>query len=226
MQRLLYIFLASVLLSACSKGAYDAWNDAPATSVKDPISAIVTVKQDAAGRIFFQLDEDTRVYPVNYDHPYKGLQRIICQISLKEEKSECYIHWMDEIEQGGGYNLPDTSEGYNGAGNRVGLDILDDWMTSVEDGFLTVHYSAWWGEGKIPHTLILYRSPEEENTFELTLIHFDNGDAALEKGDALIYFDINPLLPDTQGEHTTLTLKWTTLEGAAASKNFQFRSRQ
>ena len=96
MQRLLYIFLASVLLSACSKGAYDAWEDAPATSVKDPISAIVTVKQDAAGRIFFQLDEDTRVYPVNYDHPYKGLQRIICQISLKrKETSALYIHWMD-----------------------------------------------------------------------------------------------------------------------------------
>ena len=227
MKKLLYILLALTLLPACSKQAQDVekLNGTAMDMSGKMTQAIVTVKQDAEGVVFFQLDEKTQLYPVNYAQPYEGLKRIICGLSLDKEKKRCYIHWMDEIERGDAATL--TSEtGPLMDSQSAGLDVLDDWMTSVEDGFLTVHYSAWWGEGKVPHTLRLYRSSGEENTFELTLLHFNNGDEALEKLDALVYFDIDPLLAPTQGEYKTLTIKWTTLEGKAASKEFKYRSRQ
>lgn len=233
MKRLLYILPVLALLAACSKSEAEAPLDLEKLSTQAlsdmagerAINAIATVKQDAEGAVYLQLNDSTRTYPLNYGRPYEGLCRIFCQLSRPNDKSECYIYWMFEIERGETV-LQDPATASGGGAIPVGLDILDDWTTSVEDGFLTVHYSAWWGEGKVPHTLRLYRSPGQENTFELTLLHFDNGDTALEKADALVCFDIDPLLTPTQGEYRTLTLKWTTLEGKAASKEFKYRSRQ
>ncbi len=227
---LLYIIGTVVLLSACMRSS-DISTDEPFSTMcsfdeaAGPAPTIVTVKQDAAGAVFFQLDDSTRVYPVNYTLPYKGLQRIICRLSLNKEQSQCYIHWMDGIERGDVTTQNATSSPMPDS-QSAGLDVIDDWMTGVEDGFLTVHYSAWWGEGKVSHTLCLYQSPGEENTFEFTLLHNANGDKALKLGDALVYFDIDPLLPPTQGGYKTLTLKWTTLEGKTAAKEFKYRSRQ
>ena len=227
---LLYIIGTVVLLSACMRSS-DISKGEPFSTMcsfdeaAGPAPTIVTVKQDAAGAVFFQLDDSTRVSPVNYTLPYKGLQRIICRLSLNKEQSQCYIHWMDGIERGDVTTQNATSSPMPDS-QSAGLDVIDDWMTGVEDGFLTVHYSAWWGEGKVSHTLCLYQSPGEENTFEFTLLHNANGDKALKLGDALVYFDIDPLLPPTQGAYKTLTLKWTTLEGKTAAKEFKYRSRQ
>lgn len=177
--------------------------------------AIVTVKQDESGTIYFQLDDNTVLFPYNYNMPFNGMERIICGLAVANCANECHVQWMDFLEKG---DISYTQDAIDD-----GLDIIDDWMTSVEDGFLTIHYNAWWGNGTNPHLLLVKPSA---NTYELTILHQMNGDEPLEKADALVYFDINDILPDTEGTYKDLTIKWKSIEGAAKSKTFRFRSRQ
>lgn len=217
MKRLFYILVLAGTVAGCSKGPWEgpSRGDAPAE-----VKAIVTVKQDADGTTFFQLDDDTRVYPSNFAEPYTGLRRIVCGLLLSPDMTGCTVQWYDALEQGtvSGDALPETAV-------SDGVEVLEDWMTSVEDGFLTVHYSAWWGDGHTPHQLLVLTRLNPENPYELTLVHQRNGDEALRRADSLIYFDINDL-PSTQGDYVTLTLNWKNLDGEDASKNFRFRNRQ
>lgn len=214
MKRFFHIALAGLVLAGCAKemSTGEPWN----SNEGSPYSAIVTVKQGADGVIFLQLDEDTRLTPVNYGRPYSGMERIICELANWGD-GVCRIHWMDFLEKGS------TVSGSPDADSE-GLDVLNDWMTTVEDGFLTLHYSTWWGDGSVRHSLSVVTGSNPENPYELWLHHSRNGDAALEKGDALIYFDINSL-PSTEGEYVTLTLKWQNGEGNISSRDFRFRTR-
>ena len=191
-------------------------DDAPqgAAAIQE-FRAIVTVKQDESGTIYFQLDDNTVLFPYNYNMPFNGMERIICGLAVANGANECHVQWMDFLEKG---DISYTQDAIDD-----GLDIIDDWMTSVEDGFLTIHYNAWWGNGTNPHLLLVKPSA---NTYELTIVHQMNGDEPLEKADALVYFDINDILPDTEGTYKDLTIKWKSIEGAAKSKTFRFRSRQ
>ena len=101
MKRLLSILFCAGILAGCSKsfGPYR-----PSTEDADPepqtFQAIVTVKQDDSGTLFFQLDEDTRVYPVNYTEPFTGLKRIVCSLTLTPGETSCQVNWFDELEKG------------------------------------------------------------------------------------------------------------------------------
>ena len=210
-----FLILAAIfLVCGCSKEA--AMVDAPqdAAAIQE-FRAIVTVKQDASGTIYFQLDDNTVLFPYNYNMPFNGMERIICGLAVANGANECHVQWMDFLEKG---DISYTQDAIDD-----GLDIIDDWMTSVEDGFLTIHYNAWWGNGTNPHLLLVKPSA---NTYELTIVHQMNGDEPLEKADALVYFDINDILPNTEGTYKDLTIKWKSIEGAAKSKTFRFRSRQ
>lgn len=220
-KRLLYSIVSVFLLWSCSKADFPNADYAPGNAdVADfaEYSAIVTVKQNSAGSVFFQLDDDTRLFPTNYSQPYNGMQRIMC--GLREyRQNRCDILWMDFLEKG------ELVEAADWNGESDGADILSDWMTSVEDGFLTVHYSAWWGEGDVEHTLRLVSGKNPDNPYELWFCHDSNGDTSSGKGDALVYFDIDSL-PSTGGDYVILTLKWQNCAGELATKNFRFRSRQ
>ena len=104
------------------------------------------------------------------------------------------------------------------------MDIVEDWMTSVEDGYLTLHYSTFWGDGSVPHSLKLITGENPEDPYEVRLVHLNNGDAALEEADALIYFDLASL-PPTGGSGRKLTLKWKN-GGGNTAKSFLYKSRQ
>ena len=231
MKRFFHIALALVVLCGCSKG-YDYSGPTEDLDGRDganapgnPYSAIVTVKQGADSKVFFQLDENTRLIPQNYTHPYKGMERVICE--LTETTSGCFIEWMDFLEKGAATLASAVNTDGPAADLATlsdGVDVLGDWMTTVEDGFLTLHYSTWWGDGLVRHSLSVLTGANPENPYELWLLHSRAGDAALEEGDALIYFDINSL-PSTEGEYVTLTLKWLNGEGHISSRDFRFRTR-
>ena len=225
MKRILGTILAAIcLLGGCSKGEghYEYNPGLPDAEASDApalreYTAIVTVKRDATGRIGLQLDDDTLLYPVNYTEPFTRQCRIICGLSWWEGSNECSLQWMDYLQEG-------PVQG-SSAQEGDGVDILDDWMTSVEDGYLTLHYSTFWGDGSIAHTLFLVPGGNPDDPYEVRLIHLNNGDAALEEGDALIYFDLAGL-PPTGDNGQMLTLKWKNGAGKMVSKAFLFRSRQ
>ena len=212
MKKFNFIIAAICLVCACSKGFVE---DIDPTEKREEYNAIVTVKQTPGGRIFFQLDDNNVLYPTNYSEPYTGMRRIICGISTRRGSNECLVEWMDFLVKGDISYADDAIDD--------GLDILDDWITSVEDGFLTIHYSAWWGDGTVPHLFLVKPSG---NAYELTVVHQMNGDEPLEKGDGIIYFDLDGILPDTEGAYKDLAVNWKTCDAKSESKTYRYRTRQ
>jgi hypothetical protein len=219
------------LAAGCSKAArmdYGREADAAADNQAIPsesYDAIVTVKRSPTDTLYFQLDDNTRLFPANYQKQARALQmqRVICHLTEYLYLDSPYgnyatVDWTDPLEKG-------TFSASASATISDGLDILNDWMTSVEDGFLTLHYRTWWGSGSVRHRLSLHSGVNPEDPYELCLVHDVCGDEALEQADALIYFDINSL-PHTEGQYKTLTLKWTSGEGTLTARQFRFRSRE
>lgn len=181
--------------------------------------AVVTVKQDTDGTVFFQLGDEERLFPVpSYD--FSRQERVMTSLTVYAEEVPLYGHtarvnWAEPLEQGPiMYTLDAT---YND-----GLDVVEDWISSVEDGYLTVHYNTWWGETSLHHDLALVPGP---GPMDLTLIHTANGDSKDVYSDGIVYFDINGQLPQTD-TYKTLTLHWTDTKGRSASRSFEFKTRK
>ena len=236
-KHIIYFVAAGCLLAAsCSKGkealpdSVTLVRSAKALEMEDrtdiraeEYDAVVTVMQTEQQIIFFQVDSVSRLYPLNYEQPFTGPKRLACRVidSLDDivEGNKNYhlgwVIWSEEVVKGEVgiadaeiQPLPDD-----------GLDILEDWMTTLEDGFLTLHYASFWGDGSVEHRMCLDKTGEAE----FCLRYYRNGDENLHEGDALIYFDLNDCLPKTEG--MDIKLKWTTGAGESAEKSFRFRSR-
>ena len=233
MKYAIYLLLAGVFLaSACSKERalpldnrrYEAESEAGPSQVSDEYNAVVTVKQTAEQIIYFQVDSVTRLYPLNYDQPFTGPKRLACRLveynRIVDGNKDWHlgiVPWYDEVAQGAVEKESYQSD--QGMAPDDGIDILSDWMTSLEDAFLTLHYTTIWGDGSVAHRLMLVKTGD--NNFRL--LHYRNGDESLQEGDALICFDLNDCLPRTEG--TDITIKWTTGAGESAKRSFRFRSR-
>lgn len=230
--RILIGLAALGLVAGCSKGERMPYDDAERGNAADnqaipseTYDAIVTVKRSTSDTLYFQLDDNTRLFPENYQRKGSGLemQRVICHLTEylyldSPYGNYAWVDWLEPLEKGALQTSAATC-------TEAGLDILNDWMTSVEDGFLTLHYRTWWGSGSVRHRISLHGGLNPEDPYELLLVHDACGDEALEQADALIYFDINSL-PHTEGQYRTLTLKWTSGEGSRTSRQFRFRSRE
>ena len=233
--RFIGLLLAAVLAAGCSKEKEStaSWNMVSSTGngkdgasgawkPKEEYDAIVTVKQ-ADEIIYFQVDSVTRVYPAaGYrDDSYKGPKRLACGLKVYDYqiyKDWWYsrVTWYENLDEGTLIRNPFAS-----GINYRSFDVLDDWMTTMEDGFLTLHYSALWGSSKTPHGMSLVYG---EDPWHWSLVHFTVGDdEAQTKVDALIYFDLNDAIPKTDG--AAVTINWTALDGKPAQKTFWFRSR-
>ena len=219
---LILLALSALLLGSCDmeEGNYDRWAEDSVNGSVQQYNAIVTVKQDPDGTVFFQVDDDTRLYPQYYPVTYSGIVRIICNLRVDTDTGKCQVLWMDYLDQGTSVKGPMTQDVTDD-----GLDVIDDWMTTVEDGFLTVHYNASWGYSGVPH-LLFANAEDSEDPYSVRLIHSANGDEPLEEADAIVYFDLNEILPDTEGDYKTLTLNWKNSNAENKSRTFQFRTRQ
>lgn len=214
--------LCTLLLAGCAKEVMNPQGEYGFES--QDFTAIVTVHKSPTDTIYFQVDDTTRLFPTNYYGTYTGLERIVCGITVFKEIVPNYgyrtsVDWFDQLDKG-------TFTTSKPAGSNDGLDILSDWMTSCEDGFLTLHYSTWWGDGSVQHDFTLVSGQNPSDPYEVLLVQNANGDGREGgKGDSIVYFDINSL-PDTGDSYKTLTLKWTDSGGKAAEKEFRFKTRR
>ena len=108
---------------------------------------------------------------------------------------------------------------YTDAPESDPVDIVTDWMTSLEDGFLTLHYRIR-ASGKVAHSFEL--RPDAEGHFRL--LHDAHGDTGGEMTEGLVCFPVAGLLPDTQGETVTLSLHYTDLNKQASTLTVDYRS--
>ncbi len=70
------------------------------------------------------------------------------------------------------------------------VDIVDDWVTVAEDGYLTLRFSTLWGNRGIAHKVNLLTGGNPENPYEVEFRHDACGDAGSWRSDALVAFDL------------------------------------
>ena len=222
MKRYLYVIIALLTVS-CAKEDMGSGEHANPDGVSGDYMAILTVKKTPTDTVFFQLNDSTTIYAANYQGGYTRMERVYCDITVTNTRVGRFnysgkINWIESLDEG----RVTSDASVKGAD---GLDIINDWMTSVEDGYLTLHYSTWWGANPVQHDFYLVTGTNPSDPYEVVLKQNSNGDKKSEEGDSLICFDINSL-PHTGGLYKTLTLKWTTSGGSASEKKFKFKTRE
>ena len=179
-------------------------------------NALVTVKEAADGAFFLQLDDKTTLLPTNVKtSPFGDKEvRALMNYSEVDEASGEYtkavhINWIDSILTKP--IAPDLGEENDEIYGTDPVEIVNDWVTLAEDGYLTLRFRTVWGGSK-KHFVNLLLGQNPENPYEVEFRHNAYGDTYGETGDGLVAFKLDEL-PDTEGKTVKLKLKWKSFSG-------------
>lgn len=104
------------------------------------------------------------------------------------------------------------------------VEIVNDWVTIAEDGYLTLRFRTKWGNSGIAHRVNLLTGVNPDDPYEVEFRHDAEGDDERKWGDGLVAFSLKDL-PDTEGKTVTLKLRWQSYSGMKQA-NFKFCSRK
>lgn len=215
--------LAAWTLQACN----DDDNDYP---INRP-NALVTIKTNSStGQIYLQLDDETTLFPTNMKTSTYGNKelRALANLNIQRDPNghyakNTYVNWIDTIRTKN--MVPSVGTKDDEVYGKDPVEIVKDWTTVVEDGYLTLrfrtYYGSYYGYGP-KHSIDLVKG---SGPYEVVLHHNAKGDTG--KGyirDGLVAFRLKDL-PDTQGKTVDLTLKWQSFSGTK-TVTFKYKSRQ
>lgn len=208
------ILLASSLFQSCTNDDYEGQYYYP--------NALVTVKNADDKGIYLQLDGKTTLYPENLTSSPFGGKEVRALVNFKETDGDSkgytkavHINWMDSIRTKS--TVPSVSAKSDLKYGSDPLEIMRDWVTIVEDGYMTLRLSTvWGGPGRI-HYINLLTGVNPENPYEVTLRHDAKGDTFGQRGDALIAFSLKSL-PDTEGKTVKLKINWMSFSGPKSAE--------
>lgn len=191
-------------------------------------NALVTVKEAADETVYFQLDETTTLLPVNItSHPFDSKEvRALVNYEEVDDSSEEYdqavrVNWIDSIRTKP--MAPNLGEDNDNEYGNDPVEIVSDWVTIAEDGYLTLRFRTMWSQLGITHYVNLIPTNNPENPYEVQFKHDANGDVSGRVGDGLVAFRLDQL-PDTEGETVKLKLIWDSFHGEK-SMEFDYRTR-
>lgn len=221
------VMVVLVFLAGCSKAQYDFMpENEKGYAYLDPQSgtddlAIGTVRSRDGVR-FIRLDEKSCSQVMNPkeiadipDGTRVFLQyRYVVAASIADFCTDAIlVEWASPLDMG-----EIRYEMHAIAGDPV--DILMDWITSLEDGFLTLHYTIQ-ASGNVKHDFSLYPSVEP-NTYRL--VHDAHRDIRGTQTDGIICFDVSGLLPDTEGKTVELHLDYIDLNNTKKRLTVEYQS--
>lgn len=191
-------------------------------------NALVTVKHAGDETVFLQLDDQTTLLPVNLTtSPFEEKEvRALVNYEEVDKPRGAYdqavhVNWIDSIRtKAMAPNLGDENDA------KYGIDpveIVRDWVTVAEDGYLTLRFRTTWGYPRVVHSVNLIPTNNPENPYEVEFRHNANGDIGDRYGDGLVAFRLDNL-PDTEGDTVKLKLKWKSFSGDK-SVEFDYKTR-
>jgi len=206
-------------LSSCLK------DNGPDYSIFYP-NALVTCKTNEGGEFYLQLDDKTTLKPLNLQSsPFKKQVRALTNFTDKGEYTPSgdgakfdravEINWIDSVR---------TKEPVRSTGDRVGddevygtapIEIINNWATVLEDGYLTLVFCADWGNPHKAHAVNLVAGSDSDDPYYLEFRHdalddkFDMGGTRMN---GIIAFDLSSL-PDTGGETVKMTIRYLSFTG-------------
>ena len=228
------LFLAGLGLMAANFALPSCSSDDDSVNLAYP-NALVTVKPDAENTSFrMQLDEETVLWPVNMRQSPFGTKEVRALVNFRKptdaelEKGGIYsgmtcvyVNWMDSIltkPMAENFGKEQNREVY---GNDP-VEVINDWVTIAEDGYLTLRFRTQWGT--VAHHLSLVYRTDVDTPYFVTFYHDAKGDITNRVGDALVAFSLDGL-PDTNGETVDLTLQWESFSGTKTAK-FKYCTRK
>lgn len=180
-------------------------------------NALVTVKQAADKTVFLQLDEKTTLLPVNLkSSPFGGKEvRALVNYKKSDESAQnytqaVYVNWIDSIRTKP--MAPNLGAKNTEAYGNDPAEIVRDWVTIAEDGYLTLRFRTLWGYPRTVHYVNLLPAENPENPYEVEFRHNARGDLYGHVADGLVAFKLDKL-PDTKGKTVKLKLKWKSFNG-------------
>ncbi len=215
--------LAVSSLSSCSNrnNEYRAYRE-----------AIVTVKPLENGSYYMQLTDNETLCPEGYlKSPFKDKEvrayTIYSNTNLTDPDygKVVTVERLDSIRTKDPvlYNGETEEELVELYGNDP-VEIMNSWMTGVEDGYLTINFFTHWSwSGHVQHTVNLVTGMNPDDPYEVRFMHDANNDLSQREGYSTVAFRLGSL-PDTNGETVKLTLKWKAF-GKEKSASFDYRTR-
>lgn len=227
MKNNLFIGIAAILaISIFSSCSHDKDNS------KSYREAIVTVKPLDNGSFYMQLTDNEMLCPEGYlKSPYRDKElRAYVIYSYTGLTDPDYgkvvtIERMDSIRTKSpvAYNGETEDELVQMYGNDP-LEIMNNWITGVEDGYLTLNIMMHWSwSGVVQHSIDLITGMNPDDPYEVRLMHNANNDISQRDGFSTVAFRLGSL-PDTDGKTVKLTLKWKAF-GQEKSTSFNYRTR-
>lgn len=186
-------------------------------------TALVTVCPNADGSFIMQLDDETQLVPTNLKTSPFGTKEVRALVNYTETNDlpqdkkvrNVEVNWLDSIRT----KLPVETLGEQDAAEFGDdpVEIVQDWVTVAEDGYLTLRIRTLWGSPYATHVLNLVAGTNPEDPYELELRHDAKGDNYGSWGDALIAFNLNKL-PIANDGNAEIKLKWKSFTGEKSTK--------
>lgn len=223
------IVLVALVMTIVSFTLNSCFSDEDNDYLQAMPSALVTVKPTPTG-CYFQLDDSTTLMPSNLKKEFGDKEvRALVRYVMTDQQDKQYgrvvnVSWINAILTKEPVAYLDTPVENDAKYGNDAIDIVRDWVTIAEDGYLTLRFRALWGNVK-PHSVNLLVGGNSKNPYEVELRHNVNGDPQLRWGDALVAFYLNDVLPDTHGRKVKMTIKWKSSTGDK-SISFDYCSRK
>lgn len=199
------------------------------TCINDYPNALVTIKPTESNGSFFLWVDSAKSYIASNikTSPY-GAKEVRALAYLKDEGLDnsgnpiCHVFWMDSIRTKSDVVTNGTKQDSTLYGNDP-IEIINDWTTVAEDGYLTLRFRTLWGNNGTKHEINLITGTNPDNPYEVVLRQNANKDITGQASDGIIAFRLNHI-PDTKNKYVDLTLKWNSYSGIKTAK-FRYKTR-
>ena len=223
------LWLAGLTVMVAALATQSCSNDEPDYSLSYP-TALVTVKPNVNNTSFsMQLDDSTVLHPVNRKTPPFGTKevRALVNYTVVDRPTlgkgiNVNVNWIDSIRTKNMAPFLNEKKNVETYGDDP-VEIVDDWVTIAEDGYLTLRFRTRWSHG-ITHFVNLVQVPNLVDNYIVRFYHNAQKDTNGRVGDGIVAFRLNNL-PDTQGKTVWLTLEWNSYRGPKTVK-FKYCTRK
>lgn len=218
------LFTAAVLACTAAISMVSCDNDNQSYYlVNTGYNALVTVKTAEGGGSYLQLDDETTLNPVNVSGTlFDGKEvRALTNFNVVEGDAGGFsmnvrLNWIDSIRTKP--TVPSLGDKNDETYGSDPIEIVNDWITVAEDGYLTLRFRTLSeGRGNV-HYVNLLTGVDANDPYTVELRHDAKGDVTGYYADGIIAFNLDSL-PDTGGQVKKLTLKW---KGYEADKSVTF----
>lgn len=218
-------FPVMLVFQSCLKDGWDGYDGSGSLA-----NAIVTVKPLDDGGFYMQIDEQTTAYPVNMDKsPYKEKTRAFANLTRVSFPSDgspeadiydvaAEVNWFRDMLNKDMVQVPASVTDLDAEYGNDPVDIMDSWMTSVEDGYFTIHFETYSRGIGTTHVINLIQ-PDPDKPYELEFRHDAKGDTYGTRVWSIAAFDLSAF-GFKEGEEVTFTLKWNSCSG---TRTHQFK---